>query len=67
MFEFEKEEDKRLMLEKMRENCWETLTNEHSSYEEVKEDFDEMNKEFDYIESESYSNGRDYDAEDDDD
>lgn len=67
MFEFEKDEDKRLMLEKMRENCWETETNEDSSYEDVKADFDEMIEEFEAVENDMYPNGRDYDAENFDD
>ena len=67
MFEFEKDEDKRLMLEKMKENGWETETNEGSSYEAVKADFDEMIEEFDAIEDYMYPNGRDYDAENFDD
>ncbi len=67
MFEFEKEEDKMLMLEKMRENHWETETNEESSYEDVKVDFDEMIEELEAIEDDMYPNGRDYDAENFDD
>lgn len=67
MFEFEKDEDKRLMLEKMKENGCETETNEDSSYEYVKADFDEMIEEFDAIENDMYPNGRDYDAENIDD
>ena len=63
MFEFEKDEDKRLMLEKMKENLWETDTNEESSYEDVKEDFDDMIRELEAIEDDLYPNGRDYDAE----
>lgn len=67
MFEIEKDEDKCLMLEKMRENHWETDTNEESLYEEVKADFDEMICEFEAIENDLYSNGRDFDAENFDD
>ncbi len=67
MLEFEKEEDKMLMLEKMRKNHWETETNEESSYEDVKVDFDEMIEELEAIEADMYPNGRDYDAENFDD
>nr|WP_155857707.1 hypothetical protein [Clostridium sp. 12(A)] len=42
MNSFEKEQDKILMLEKMKEDFWETKTNEDSSYEEVERDFNEM-------------------------
>ncbi len=66
MFEFEKE-DKMLMLEKMRENHWETETNEGSSYEDVKADYDEMIEELEAVEDDMYPNGRDYDAENFDD
>lgn len=65
MNEFEKDEDKRLMLEKMREKGWEI--NEDSSYEDVKENFEEMMEEFDFIEYNMYPNGRDYDSENFDD
>jgi hypothetical protein len=44
MNSFEKEQDKILMLEKMKEDFWETETNEGSSYEEVEEDFNDMIK-----------------------
>lgn len=67
MLEFEIDEDKRLMIEKMRENHWETDTNEESSYEDVKVDFDDMIREFEAIENGLYPNGRDYDAENFDD
>ncbi len=67
MNEFEKDEDKRLMLGKMREEGWETETNEESSYEDVKADFDEMIEEFDFIEYNMFPNGRDYDSENFDD
>ena len=49
MNEFEKNEDKKLMLEKMRENGWETETNEESTYEDVERDFEEMVAEFEAI------------------
>lgn len=55
------------MLEKMRKKGWETETNEDSSYEDVKADFDEMIEEFDFAEYNMYPNGRDYDAENYDD
>lgn len=42
MNSFEKEQDKILMLEKMKEDFWDAKTNEGSSYEEVEEDFNEM-------------------------
>lgn len=42
MNSLEKEQDKNLMLEKMKEDFWETETNEGSSYEEVEKDFNEM-------------------------
>lgn len=42
MNSFEKDQDKILMLEKMKEDLWETETNEGSSYEEVENDFNEM-------------------------
>lgn len=42
MNKFEKEQDKILMLNKMKEDFWDAKTNEASSYEEVEKDFNEM-------------------------
>lgn len=50
MFDFERNEDKKLMLEKMREYGWETETNENSLYEDVESDFNEMIAEIEAIE-----------------
>ena len=67
MNEFDKDEDKRLMLEKMREYHWVTETNEDSFYKDVKADFDEMIRELEAIDDNMYPNGRDYDSENFDD
>lgn len=67
MLEFEKEENKKFMLEEMKNNCWETDRDENSSYEEIAEAYKEMKEEFEAIEDAMYPNGRDYDAEDFDD
>ncbi|WP_033166562.1 hypothetical protein [Clostridium sp. KNHs205] len=67
MDDFEKEEEKLRMLEAMDRNCWETETDKNSSYEEVKKNFKEMIEEYEAIDEEMYSNGRDYDAENSDD
>lgn len=64
MFEYEKEENKEIMLKEMRNNNWETDVNENSSYEEIEEAYDEMLEEYDAAEDAMYPNGRDYDAED---
>lgn len=56
---------KKEMLEEMDESCWEHETDENSSYEEVKEEYDEMIEEFS-DDSYMFPNGRDYDAEDED-
>jgi hypothetical protein len=67
MDNFEKVEDKLRMLEEMEHNCWETETNNDSTYEEVEEDYKEMKDEFDAAEDDMYPNGRDYEAENFDD
>lgn len=67
MNKFEKDEDKRLMLEAMKEHGWATEINENSSYDDVKEEFDVMLNEIDATEQDMYPNGRDYDAENPDD
>jgi len=64
MYMLEKEENKRIMLEEMKNNCWETELDESSSYEEIEEAYNEMQQEFEAIEDSMYQNGRDYDAED---
>ena len=63
MFNYEKEENKKIMLEEMENNCWETDLDEKSSYKEIKEAYDEMIGEFESAEDAMYPNGRDYDAE----
>ena len=54
------------MLEIMKKNNWSGADelDEDSSYEEVKEEYDEMIDEYD--DSDMFPNGRDYDAEDED-
>lgn len=64
MFEYEREENKGIMLKEMRNNNWETDVDENSSYEEIEEAYDEMLEEYDAAEDAMYPNGRDYDAED---
>ena len=56
---------KQEMLEKMDENHWGHESDENSSYEEVKEEYDEMVDEFS-DDSVMFPNRRDYDAEDED-
>lgn len=56
---------KQEMLEKMDENHWGHESDENSSYEEVKEEYDEMVDEFS-DDSVMFPNGRDCDAEDED-
>lgn len=63
MTKFEKEEEKRVMLRIIKDNCWDMDINENSSYDEVKEIYDEMTEEFDAVENDMFPNGRDYDAE----
>lgn len=63
MLDFEKEENKRLMLEEMNNNNWETELDNDSSYEEVEEAYNEMKEEYEAAEDAMYPNGRDYDAE----
>ena len=52
-----------LIFLKQRENHWGHESDETSSYEEVKEEYDEMVDEFS-DDSVMFPNGRDYDAED---
>ena len=52
---------KQEMLEKMDENHWGHESDENSSYEEVKEEYDEMVDEFS-DDSVMFPNGRDYDV-----
>lgn len=52
MNKIEKEEDKLRMLEMMRDFGWTTDTSENSPYEEVENEFNNMNTEKDAIESE---------------
>ena len=54
------------MLEIMKKNNWSGADelDEDSSYEEIKEEYDEMIDEYD--DSDMFPNGRDYDAEDED-
>ena len=53
------------MLEEMDESCWGHEIDENSSYEEVKEEYNEMIEEFS-DDSDMFPNGRDYDVEDED-
>lgn len=67
MDKLEKEESKRMMLEKLHENnCGEELDIE-SSYEEVESEYIEMQDNLEGAEQDMYPNGRDYDAENFDD
>ena len=50
---------KKDMLAKMDEAVWDTDLDENSSYEEVKNEYEEMLEDM-------FPNGRDYDAEDED-
>lgn len=63
MLDFEKEENKKAMLEEMKRVGWESDLDENASYEEVEEAFNEMQEELDAAEDAMYPNGRDYDAE----
>ena len=56
---------KQEMLEEMDENHWGHESDENSSYEEIKEEYDEMVDEFS-DDSVMFPNGRDYDSEDED-
>ena len=67
MINIEKEDNKRMMLEEMEHNNWETGVDVNSSYEEVKEAFYEMKDEYESAEDAMFPNGRDYDAENFDD
>lgn len=59
----QKEEDKLFMLKEMKDNFWETETDESSSYEEVEEEYKELKARLDASEDDMYPNGRDYEAE----
>lgn len=67
MFEYDEKLTKEDMLEELRENNWNDDLDEHSSYKEIKESYNEMVDElYDDSYSPMYPNGRDYDAEDED-
>lgn len=66
MFEYEEPLSKEEMLQEIEENNWNDELNEESSYEEIKESYDEMIREYDDSYNPMYPNGRDYDAEDED-
>lgn len=53
------------MLAKMDEAVWDTDLDENSSYEEVKNEYEEMLEDRS-DNSDMFPNGRDYDAEDED-
>lgn len=67
MLDFEKDENKKFMLEEMENNCWDADLDDDATYEEIEEAYNEMLKEFESAEDAMYPNGRDYDAEDFDD
>ena len=58
MIDIMKQEDKKLMLQKMQEWGWTTETNEESPYEDVERDFNEMIQEIEAVEADM---GIDYD------
>ena len=66
IFEYGEKSTKEDMLEKLRENNW-TDVDEHSSYKEIKESYNEMCYElYDDSFDPMYPNGNDHDAEDED-
>lgn len=67
MYDFEKNEDKLLMLRIMKERGWETETDKDSLYEEVKEEYNRMIADFEDGEDLMYPNGRDFETENFDD
>lgn len=67
MLNINKAENKRIMLEEMKNNGWETDVDINSSYDKVEEAFNEMKNEYESAEDAMYPNGRDWDAENYDD
>ena len=62
MYDYEKDEMKKIMLKELKDHYWDDI-NEQSSYEEIETAYNELQGELSASEDAMYPNGRDYDSE----